>query len=153
MFSDFVDIVLKDPMSLGDAMHNLEIALEFCYERLFPEHDVSGFMDFLTVDDFIQCREEMRQNFHAFYAFLFFCLELDAVEGLVKPRGEDFTWNCLLMSYITQLICDKSDLLSARTPHFPLDFAAHDVTYSRTVKNLNHLSPGRSYTSAHNLPA
>ncbi|XP_076821358.1 calmodulin-regulated spectrin-associated protein 1-B-like isoform X3 [Clavelina lepadiformis] len=80
------DIILNSLMSIADSLHNLQISLEFCYETLFPSYNLPSMEDFLSAEDFLQCSEELRQNFLTFYAFLFYCFEVDPHPEFVKPR-------------------------------------------------------------------
>nr|CAB3227525.1 calmodulin-regulated spectrin-associated protein 1 [Phallusia mammillata] len=85
------DIVIKDPMSISDALHNLNLALTFCYNKVFPQYQICKFRKFLSAQDFLQCCEEMRPNFFTFYSFLFYCFECEPVKGIVNPRGHSVT--------------------------------------------------------------
>lgn len=93
MFHFFLaDICLRNPTSLADSWHNIQLCLNFCNKILLPalpanlQSTVSSSV--LRPEDFLYSGTVLNANMISFLGNLYYYLETEGLQDVVRPLGE-----------------------------------------------------------------
>nr|XP_039269189.1 calmodulin-regulated spectrin-associated protein 1-B-like isoform X1 [Styela clava] len=142
-FISFQDISMKDPISMADAWHNLQLSINFCNDILLP-HTKSNLNaispTILHAVDFLYCSPHMNMNVNimAFLGNLYHYLETNALQDIVSPLGHS-------------VICrrqretgseDNTSSVSETTEPQTLSYTSMDERHQETLAQASYLIPG-----------
>jgi len=86
------DAILKEHLTNHQNMVNICICLKFCYNYLFKNSTLNHpALMYLTPEDFLHANPDLETNFLAFFAHLFYILEIVPNPQYVKSRDYNMT--------------------------------------------------------------